>query len=622
MICDTAHWYMVHSFDVQNYKLTLDLYANYSVPYPKSFQATEEITFRIDTALNIIKLNAVNSSLQIDSVRMAGISFIHANDTLKIQLNRTYQSGEIATVRIIYQHKNVVDQAFYASGGFVFTDFPPEGARKVFPCWDRPSDKATTDIICKVPLSTRLGSTGRLADSTIIADTIWYHWISADPVATYLVTISSKTGFNIAKLYWHQLNNPDDSIPIRLYYKTGENLTNIIDLITPLTNFYAERFGDYPFEKIGFATLSAIFPWGGMENQTLVNLMPGGYNNDGLIAHEHSHQWFGDLITCGTWADIWLNEGFGTYCDALWTENAAGYAAYKSQMNGLANYYLGHNPGLPIYNPSWAIQTPSSGLLYHTGLIYDKSACVLHQLRYILGDSVFFSVMHEYATDTAFMYQNVVTEEFADKVSEVSGEDLQWFFDEWIYAPNHPVYENTYEFTDLGSGNWKVTFIINQIQTNTVFFKMPVEIRIDFADLSDTLLIVMNDSNNQLFEFYFTQQPVSFTFDPDRDILLKTATTVVGINPIRKENGFWLEQNEPNPFRESTMIRYRIGNPALARLTLFDCSGHRLKELINGMHATGEYNFLFKDGKLRTGTYLLKMDAGDFSDIRKMVIIK
>ena len=108
---DTAHWYMKHSYDVLNYKLNLDIYNTYFSPYSKAFTAREVITLRVDSALNSISLNAVNTSLQIDSVRDAGVSFTHANDTLKVQLNRTYQPGEILDVRISYQHKNITDNA-------------------------------------------------------------------------------------------------------------------------------------------------------------------------------------------------------------------------------------------------------------------------------------------------------------------------------------------------------------------------------------------------------------------------------------------------------------------------------------------------------------------------------
>jgi aminopeptidase N len=620
MPVDTAHYYMKHSYDVQKYKLDFNIYESFTTPYPKTFTAKEVITFRVDTALNSIKLNAVNASLQIDSVRMAGVSFTQTSDTLNINLNRTYQPGEIVNVRIAYQHKNVSDNAFYTSGGYVFTDFPPEGARKVFPCWDRPSDKALTDITVKVPLTVRLGSTGHLADSTINADTIYYHWISEDPLSTYLVTLTSKVSFLINKSWWKHLNDPNDSIPICLYYKSGEVLITANNLIKPLTDFYSEKFGDYPFEKIGFATLSSSFPWGGMENQTMVNLMPGGYTQEDLIAHEHSHQWFGDLITCGTWADIWLNEGFGTYCQKLWTENKYGYTTYKNQMNSIASNYLGSNPGWPIYNPGWAIQTPPTGQLYNTAVIYNKGACVLFQLRYVLGDSTFFEIMKSYATDTTFMFKNAVTEDFINTVNQVSGQDMQWFFDEWVYAPNHPVYANTYLIDYPGNGIWKVSLTMEQIQTNTVFFRMPVEVKISFTDGSDTLIKVINDVNPQLFQWDFAKEPNSLTFDPNKKILLKQGTTIVGLKNDDHSSGYRLDQNEPNPFTDFTTIRYNIPEESHVKLSIIDSQGKEVLIPVNKRQAPGNYKLDLVNEVLSRGIYIYKLEAGKYCESKKMII--
>ncbi len=619
---DTAHFYMKHSYDVLKYTLNIDLYSNFSSPFPKSFSAKEVIRFRADSVLNIIKLNAVATSLEIDSVGLAGISFSTLGDTLTVQLNRVYNPGEIAEVRICFKHKNVTDNAFYSSNGCVFTDFPPEGARKVFPCWDRPSDKALTVITAKVPLIVRLGSTGSLADSVISGDSLFYHWVNHDPVSTYLITLSSKNIFLVSELYWHKTANPSDSIPVKIYYKSGENITMIRNMIVPLTNYFSLKFGDYPFEKIGFATLNGAFPWGGMENQTMVNLMPNGYAQENIIAHEHSHQWFGDMITCGTWADIWLNEGFGTFCEALWMENTNGYAAYLNKMTGLAGVYLSQNPGWPVYNPLWALHTPSSNFLYNTAICYNKGACVLHQLRCVLGDEVFFDVMHTYASDTNFRFKNAITENFIAIANQVSGQDLQWFFDEWIYEPNHPVYNNHYEFIDEGSGNWIVKFLIEQIQPNTVFFTMPVELLIGFADGPDTLVQVNNNLNNQVFEFSFQHKPLTVAFDPNRKILLKVATTLVGIDKKEDDAGFRLFQNRPNPFGQTTMIEYSVPVAIPVRITILDPTGKVIAVPVNKNHSAGHYSIPVNLAKLSSGVYYYRMEAGTYSSTRKMIFTK
>jgi len=514
------------SFDVLKYKLNIGLYQCYFHPYPKSFTAQQRITLRVDSVLSGIALNAVNTSMSIDSVSFAGISFTHQSDTLKILLDRIYQSGEILDLDIFYRHHDVNDNGFYASEGTVYTDSPPEGARKWMPCMDHLSDKAAWELIVRVPSSVRLGSNGRLADSTIAGDTISYHWISDNPVATYLITLSSKLNYMVHKKFWRKLSNQNDSIPVRIYYKAGENISTIDSTILPMTDFFSNKFGDYPFEKIGFATLNSSFPWGGMENQSMVNLGPYGYNDMDLIAHEHAHQWFGNLITCGTWADIWLNEGFGTYCQNLWTEHIQGPNAYKSSLSALASYYLTNNPGWPLYNPEWAIQTPGAGYLYNQSVSYNKGACVLHQLRYVMGDSLFFQLMHAYATDKSLMYENAYTRDFMAKASEISGTDLNWFFNEWVFAPNHPIYNNTFDIDSLAINRWRVIFTVSQSQENTIIFKMPLQVKITFSDNTDTLILVMNDVNHQDFIFSFSKEPVTLSFDPDRNILLKQAATI------------------------------------------------------------------------------------------------
>ena len=125
-----------------------------------------------------------------------------------------------------------------------------------------------------------------------------------------------------------------------------------------MTDFYSKLFGEYPFEKIGFASLNSSFPWGGMENQTMINLASNGWK-EGLISHEFSHQWFGDLITCGTWADIWLNESFATYCESLWLGHSVGQTVLQDVILRIGPIItLPTTREFAIFNPSWAIHTP------------------------------------------------------------------------------------------------------------------------------------------------------------------------------------------------------------------------------------------------------------------------
>lgn len=525
---DNSSYSVPHAYDVLKYTLNLNLYQCYISPYPKNFIASNIIRFRVDSTLSFIKLNAVNSSLIIDSVRMAGISYTHSANILTITLDRTYVPGEIAEVKIYYHHQNVADGAIYATGGFLFTDCEPEGARKWFPCWDKPSDKALLDLTAKVPSTCKFASNGKLMDSVFSADTLIYHWESIHNVATYLVVMTSKINYNLDIVYWHKLSNPNDSVPMRFYFNALENVTASKAIIIPMTDWFSQHYCEHPFQKNGFAALNSQFAWGGMENQTLTSICPNCWS-EWLLAHEFAHQWFGDMITCDTWADIWLNEGFATWSENFWWERTGGYTAYKNQINSDANSYLGSNPGWAISEPSWAVTTPGAGTLFNYAITYAKGACVLHLLRYTIGDSLFFASLQAYANDTNLRFHSASIADFNDKVNLVTGLDYDWFFNQWIFAPNHPVYANKYCFENLGSGNWDVRFLVSQTQTNAPFFQMPIILKIHFLDNSDSLIRVMNTHNNEEFVWTFAKQPTTFTFDPGNEIVLKQATLTQGV---------------------------------------------------------------------------------------------
>ncbi|MBW7887733.1 MAG: T9SS type A sorting domain-containing protein [Bacteroidetes bacterium] len=615
-----------HSFDVLHYSLELDLYKNFLSPYPHSFSGIETITFRIGSPFSQLSLHAVNSSIVVESVGGAGKSFSHADDILRVFIDTGYKFGDTATVVINYRHLNVEDYAFYASGGFVFTDCEPEGARYWFPCWDMPYDKATTEIQAKVPSSVLLGSNGRLAETTQSGDTLWYHWISRDPMATYLVSLAAKVNYNLDIVYWKKLSNPNDSIPIYFYWNAGEsiaNLNHIKDIILPMTTYFSELFGEHPFEKNGFASLNNLFAWGGMENQTLTSICPNCWN-EGLIAHEFGHQWFGDMITCATWADVWLNEGFATYLEALWDGYTGGYSRYKADILQDANNYLANNPGRPIYNPSWSNDTPPTNILFNTAMTYNKGACVLHMLRYTLGDSLFFHALKSYTADTVnFKYKAATTNDFVDKISEAAGQNMQWFFDQWIFSPNHPLYQYSFSIQRNNNFAWSASFNIKQTQTNTVFFTMPVEVKILFTDGTDSLIRFMNNQNNQTVTLQLTKEPKNFIFDPNNNIVLKKATLLAAEEHLSSTpRQFQLEQNYPNPFNGSTHVRYSIPENSFVSLDVYDMLGRKVKEVISQFHSAGTYTAGIDASSLTSGTYYYTLTAGKFSTTKKFVLVK
>jgi aminopeptidase N len=613
-----------HKFDVLHYSLAVDIYNSYTVPYTKNYSGNVTVTFRVDTALNTILLNAAQFSLTIDSVGLSGASFNHVNDTVYITLDRQYLPGEIAYVKVFYTHKNVTDNAYYTGGGFVFTDCEPQGARKWWPCYDQPSDKATFELTARVPLNVKLASNGRLQDSIIAGNALIYHWVSRDPVATYLVIITSKVNFNLDIVYWSNPNQPGaDPTPMRFYYNNGENPQPMEQIIGPMTTYFSEIFGDHPFEKNGFATLNNQFAWGGMENQSLTSLCPGCWQ-ESLIAHEFAHQWFGDMVTCATWSDIFLNEGFATFAEALWWENTTGYTAYKSDIDNNANNYLGGNPGWPIVNPSWAFTPPNASQLFNFAITYAKGACVLHQLRYVMGDSLFFLGLKNYATDTAeIKYKSAVIQDFQNHMEAAYGQSLNWYFFEWLMTPDHPVYQNSYNITNMGGNSWRVRFFTKQTQTSTGFFTMPLQIRVRFADGTDTIAKVWNDVNNQLFEFMFTKQPTNVYFDPQNNIVLKNSSTTVGIeDPGYLPQAFMLGQNIPNPALGTTSIAYDLPVSAEVVVCVYDVTGKLLRTINEGVKTPGSFEIQLNTTGLMTGVYFYTLQAGENKATRKMMIIK
>ena len=247
-----------------------------------------------------------------------------------------------------------------------------------------------------------------------------------------------------------------------------------------------------------------------MEHQTCTSL--GGWS-EALIAHELAHQWWGDMITCRDFHHIWLNEGFATYSEALYWEQVDGKVRYFEDMRH--NEYFGSGTiYVPDLSDVWRI--------FHGGLSYRKGSCVLHMLRHVVGDSTFFDILHAYY-DSQFQHGTAVTEDFQAICEAVSGMELDWFFQEWIYGEYYPIYAYHWSSTKQG-GDYDVTLKIEQLQTDTTgLFTMPIDVT--FLTYDDEKTFVVFDSLQiQTFELTLNFYPLFVILDEEGWILKKTVT--------------------------------------------------------------------------------------------------
>jgi aminopeptidase N len=487
----------------------------------------------------------------------------------------------------------------HAGKPIVWTLSAPYGAADWFPCKNDVTDKIDSiDILIKAPKGNLAASNGRLVSIESVDDE-WniHHWHHGYPIATYLVCLAV-TNYE-AYSDWYK-RSETDSLEI-LNYVYPESLASAQQK-TPNTivsmGFFEKLFGIYPYpdEKYGHAQ----FGWGGgMEHQTMSFMVNFDYD---LIAHELSHQWFGNMITCGSWHDIWLNEGFGTYATALYQEKYYP-AAWKSWKNSTIANVTSSAKG-SVY----CQDTANDNQLYNQRLVYNKGALVLHQLRWVIGDEDFFQTMWNYAHDPKLRYGSAVTSDFIEHAEAVSGKDLADFFETWIYGEGYPTYTFDVEQTDPQYA----TLILSQLPSHesVTCFNMPIPVLFSGAE-RDTLIIFDNNALEQNFSFSpgFTIKTV--TFDPDRWLVCKQKSLFVGIEET--ENDYFLNVF-PNPFKNFVNVKFRL--PEKATWTLSDISGKVVKTGKLSTHE-GKSNITLPD--LEQGVYIIRFHSGNRVITKKLL---
>jgi hypothetical protein len=456
-------------------------------------------------SIDLVELDLLDN-MTVDSVFVdaAPALFAHANDLLTVQLGASYAPGVVFTV-LVYYHgtPDVSWGAFgfdsYAGDPMIWSLSEPYGARSWWPCKDVVGDKAdSVDLRATVPSDLIVASNGLLVgvDSVSVPGKKTYWWHEKYPISTYLVSVAAHPYTVFSKWYHY---SPTDSMEIR-NYAFPDNYASVNSVVseTPaIMTFFKSIYGEYPFldEKYGHAE----FLWGGaMEHQTCSSM---GFWDEYVVAHELSHQWWGDMISPETWHHIWLNEGFATYSEALWSEHKYGIGQYRTDMKNTR--YFG--PGT-IY-----VQDPSDfNAIFSTDLSYNKASWVLHMLRHVVGDTAFFDILQAWRVYAPTLYGNATTDDFRMVCETVSGLDLDYFFHEWIYEEFFPIYR--YAWSDQpGSGGYDITLQIDQVQTNTVF-RMPIDVFVQFAS-GDTTIVVQDSVASQTFALHVSADPIDIKLD-------------------------------------------------------------------------------------------------------------
>lgn len=565
-----------NQFDAQYYKIEMQIKYN-----PNSILATVTGCFTsLVEDLSSIILD-FDETLVIEHIGGDAISYNHEGLELTLNLNRSYHRHEKFSVEISYFGKPSEEFPNYfrfdvMSDGspMVWTLSQPYGARYWWPCKDRPSDKAdSVDIIVTVPEDQLVGSNGTLISVRDNDDrTKTFYWQERYPIATYLVSLAIGKYAHFQDFYEYGAEEPmllDYYVYPDKLYLAQQIFGEMHDYLDALS-FY---FGPYPFLKEKYG--QAQFGWGGaMEHQTLTSIGRVIPEWRYVYVHELGHQWFGDLVTCASWSEIWLNEGFASYSEALYAE----WAGFRDQPPGASAYHA-YMATQQFRNGGTIFIEDTSSFRNIFGLIvYDKGSWVLHMLRHIIGDEIFFDVLKSYAADERWTYGSVRTENFKEICETQSGMNLAAFFDQWLYYPFFPQYEYSWEIIGRDGNDYLVELNINQRQRTTVY-EMPVELQFIYQSGRDTLMVIQNNQYFQNYVIHLREIPQKLIFDP-HNWILKDAQEIP-LEPFSTE--VKLSRLGPNPFpskySNTINIEIIVWNNQDLKLEIFDILGRRVNTL-------------------------------------------
>jgi aminopeptidase N len=540
----------------------------------------------------------LNQPLRVDSVLYHGkkTTYTHTDMVLKINLPKALGKAVLDSLTIYWQGAPAdngfgsFEQTTHNGVPVIWTLSEPYGARDWWPCKQTLTDKIDSlDTYVTCPKAYVAAGNGLLVEELAIGNNKLFHWKHRYPIANYLVAFAV-TNYD---RYTDYANLQKRRMPIEnyVYPESKSNAQIGTKNLIPVIELYDSLFVDYPFykEKYGHAQ----FGWGGgMEHQTMTFVVSYGYE---LLAHELAHQWFGDNTTCGSWSDIWLNEGFATYLSGLAYEflQPNNWYGFKS---GRINSVLS-SPGGSVF----VTDTSSVNSIFSSRLSYNKGAMVLHMLRWKLGDQAFFQGVRNYLKAPEHEYGFAKTPQFKAHLEAAGKQDLTEFFKDWYYGQGYP----TYQISARQDADQKVVIKINQTTSHSSvnFFEMPVPIQLTSADGKTYLARLEHTFSGQEFTVYPGFKISKVQFDPQLWLIAKTADLTVGTQEVVK-GGFSLY---PNPTTDQARLVVETRAGSIRRIQLSNASGALIQnadiQILNNHEATLDLT------RLPAGMYFARVET-------------
>lgn len=511
------------AYDALHYRVAITLNLD-----EKSFAGEATVTLTsLRDGLDTVVLDAEEFTVtKVVSEWGEPLEFSQSENELSVRMRRPLMRGETRSFTCTYRGRDprqglkfVAETADHPA--LVYSDSWPNRVHHWFPCFDYPNDKVTNEIVATVSANLKVAANGRLVSVTedMAAGTVTYHWSQDLPHSTYLIFLAAAPYVVVRDAY--------GTLPVNywVYPKDAAKVAPTYGKTPGMVEFFNRTFGyDYPWQKYDQISV----PSGGgaestsataMTHRIMVNEQSEAeFPAIGIVSHELAHQWWGNLITLRSWAHTWLNESFATYSDYLYFRHDRGDDEGAVNLQGKLNAYL-REAKTRYVRPIVTDRYDQPGDMFdsHT---YPKGALVLHMLRQQLGDAAFFATLQHFLHRHAF--EPVDTGDFIRSVKTVTGQNLDWFFDQWLFKPGHPVFDVRSEWDP---GRKVVVLKVAQVQDFTrgiPVFRVPVSVAIVNAAGRSTSQVWIREREDT-FEFSSETRPLLVRFDPENLLLKEVA---------------------------------------------------------------------------------------------------